>query len=86
MLGEAIIQWIKSILRFKLIFKEIMDLHKGFEEWPIKYMDETERFSIMWTNTRVKARLLSILPSNCQKRFIIILNIIENIVRNCTRN
>jgi hypothetical protein len=19
-----------------------MDLHKGFEEWPIKYMDETE--------------------------------------------
>jgi hypothetical protein len=86
MLGEAIIQWIKSILRFKLIFKEIMDLHKGFEEWPIRYMDETERFSIMWTNTRVKARLLSILPSNCQKRFIIILNIIENIVRNCTRN
>jgi hypothetical protein len=43
MSGEAIIQWIKSILpKFQLIYKEIMDLHKGFEEWPIKYMDETE--------------------------------------------
>jgi hypothetical protein len=41
--GEAIIQWIKSIRpKFQLIYKEIMDLHKDFEEWPIKYMDETE--------------------------------------------
>ncbi len=43
MSGEAIIQWIKSILpKFQLIYKELMDLHKGFEEWPIKYIDETE--------------------------------------------